>query len=622
MENNKFLYTSESLENAYRNTMMNGVPKGLYTGLDSLDDLFRLDRGKLVVVTGVPNMGKSEFVDYLCVQYNKQYGMRTVYFSPENQPIAFHIGKLFRKFEGRKDCKEDVMNERSIAVRRYIYENFFFFNYSREYTIRDILATSTDAVFKGGADIVVIDSYNKVTREVSANETELIGRELDMLERFAKEFNIIVILVAHPRKMEKDRDGKFVIPSAYDINGSANFYNKADYVLAVHRNYEPNYATVKVDKVKFNNYGGQGKVDVGYNNVSGNYFDLPTEVEYLQDVNSIFEPPTETPFDLNTHTKSGEELLNVTCSCAKSVKHKETYETKLLDFLTCERADLLERLESVRNTADSKARSALKADLLPIVCPSVVFDGERKTENIKAYTNLLCIDIDAKDNPDTIGTVFDVLKSLPYVAFAQKSASGDGYYAIVPIKDSTKLEEHFKALGNELAEKGIIIDKACKDYVRARFFSYDSERYINPNCSVYVKRSKKCIGGGDYVTTYATPKSFDKKDISATQAPQYSKPQYTLSTEEALARACIGTEYLNICPTYQIWFEVGCALAKEFGEGGRKYFHTLSNGYKGYSRSETDRKFDELLNDADRYSYGSGTIFHYIKEAKAKAGRV
>ena len=136
MENNKFLYTSENLENAYRNTMMNGVPKGLYTGLNSLDDLFRLDRGKLVVVTGVPNMGKSEFVDYLCVQYNKQYGMRTVYFSPENQPIALHIGKLFRKFEGRKDCKEDVMNERSIAVRRYIYENFFFFifTFSSNYT--------------------------------------------------------------------------------------------------------------------------------------------------------------------------------------------------------------------------------------------------------------------------------------------------------------------------------------------------------------------------------------------------------------------------------------------------------------------------------------------------------
>ena len=621
MINNKFIYSAESLEEAYRKTMVNGLPKGLYTGLNSLDELFRLDRGKLVVVTGIPNMGKSEFVDFLCVQYNKLYGMRTVFFSPENQPIAYHIGKLFRKFECRKDTKEDVNNEHSSAMRRYIYENFSFFNYTKEYNIREILDTARDVVYERGAEVLVIDSFNKLLRDISANETELIGRELDMLERFAKELNIIVILVAHPRKMEKKADGKFVIPSAYDINGSANFYNKADFVMSVHRNYEPNYAIIKVDKVKFNNYGGQGEIELGYNNVSGNYFDIPEEVEYNRDSEAIYTPPTETPFDINTHVKSGEEWLNVTCSCAKSVRHYETYETKLLNFLTCEREDLLEKLESVRNTTDSKARSALKAELLPIVCPSVIFEGERKTENIKAYTNLLCIDIDAKDNPNTIDTAFDVLKSLPYVAFAQKSASGDGYYAIIPVRDACNLEEHFNAVGAELAEKGIIIDKACKDYVRARFFSPDPERYINPRCSVFVKR-KKIRRGGVYETTSTTPQSFEKQNTLATQAPQYSAPQRTLTTEEAVARACIGTEYLDVCPTYQSWFEVGCALAKELGEKGRQYYHTLSKYYKGYSRSETDRKYDELLNDANRYSYGSGTIFHYIKEAKSKAGRV
>ena len=622
MVKGNFIYSVESLEEAYRKTMINGVPKGINTGLNSLDELFRLDKGKLVVVTGIPNMGKSEFVDYLCVQYNKLYGMRTVYFSPENQPIAYHIGKLFRKFEGRKDTKEDIVNEHSRVIRNYIYENFSFFNYAREYKLGEILDTAREVAYERGAEILVIDSYNKVSRDISVNETEVIGRELDMLERFAKELNMIVILVAHPRKMEKKADGKYVVPSAYDINGSANFYNKADFCISVHRNFSPNYAIIKVDKVKFNNYGGQGEIELGYNNVSGNYFDIPDEVGFNEGSDAIYTPPTETPFDINTHVKSGKEWLNVSCACSKRVTHKETTETNLFEFLTCERPDLLDSLKRVRETTDSKVRSSLKASLLPIVCPSVVFEGERKTENIKGYTNLLCIDIDGKDNPKTIGTALDVLKSLPYVAFAQKSASGDGYFAIIPVRDGRNLEDHFNAVGAELAEKGIIIDKACKDYVRARFFSHDPEHYINPRCSVFVKRKKIRRGADEYVSTSTTPKSFDKKDISVTQAPQYSTPQRTLSTEEALARACIGTEYLNICPTYQTWFEVGCALANELGENGRKYFHTLSNGYKGYSRDETDRKFDELLNDADRYNYGSGTVFHYIKEAKTKAGRV
>ena len=622
MINNKFIYSVESLEEAYRKTMINGVPKGINTGLDSLDELFRLDKGKLVVVTGIPNMGKSEFVDYLCVQYNKLYGMRTVYFSPENQPIAYHIGKLFRKFEGRKDTKEDIINEHSRVIRNYIYENFSFFNYAKEYKLGEILDTAREVAYERGAEILVIDSYNKVSRDISVNETEVIGRELDMLERFAKELNMIVILVAHPRKMEKKADGKYVVPSAYDINGSANFYNKADFCISVHRNFSPNYAIIKVDKVKFNNYGGQGEIELGYNNVSGNYFDIPDEVGFNEGSDAIYTPPTETPFDINTHIKSGKEWLDVSCACSKRVTHKETTETNLFEFLTCERLDLLESLKKVRETSDSKVRSSLKASLLPIVCPSVVFEGERKTENIKGYTNLLCIDIDGKDNPKTIGTAFDVLKSLPYVAFAQKSASGDGYFAIIPVRDGRNLEEHFNAVGSELAERGIIIDKACKDYVRARFFSHDSERYINPHCSVFVKRRKIRKGGNEYVITSTTPKTFEKQNISATQAPKFSTPQSSADLSASIARACIGTEYLDICPTYQSWFEVGCALAKELGENGRQYFHTLSRWHKNYTVSETDDKFDELLKDAERYNYGSGTIFHYIQKAKTQATRV
>lgn len=42
---------------------------------------------------------------------------------------------------------------------------------------------------------------------------------------------------------------EYVIPSAYDINGSANFFNKADFVLVVHRNREPDYIIIKVEKV-------------------------------------------------------------------------------------------------------------------------------------------------------------------------------------------------------------------------------------------------------------------------------------------------------------------------------------------------------------------------------------
>ena len=38
-----------------------GLPQGLYTGVHNLDNIFRLDKGRVVTITGVPNYGKSEF---------------------------------------------------------------------------------------------------------------------------------------------------------------------------------------------------------------------------------------------------------------------------------------------------------------------------------------------------------------------------------------------------------------------------------------------------------------------------------------------------------------------------------------------------------------------------------
>ena len=88
MVNTQNILSSEQIEAMYREMMLGGVPKGIDCGVENIDDCFRLDRGKLVVVTGIPNMGKSEFVDFLCVQYNKLYGMKTMFFSRRGSPLT------------------------------------------------------------------------------------------------------------------------------------------------------------------------------------------------------------------------------------------------------------------------------------------------------------------------------------------------------------------------------------------------------------------------------------------------------------------------------------------------------------------------------------------------------
>jgi hypothetical protein len=73
------------------------------------------------------------------------------------------------------------------------------------------------------------------------------------------------------------------------------------------------------------------------------------------------------------------------------------------------------------------------------------------------------------------------------------------------------------------------------------------------------------------------------------------------------------THPADITGDYHQWFEIGCALANEFGESGRDYFHQVSQYYPGYDLPETDHLFDNAL--TKQYRYGIGTFFMYAQKA-------
>lgn len=587
-----------TLEVAIDNIYENGLPHGLNCGIQNLDELFRLDRGALVTITGVPNMGKSEFIDFLTVQYNKLYGMKTLYFSPENQPISLHLSKLYRKFDGLIPSKQFVNKDRVKAVMNYIYDNFLFFNYQYEYSIDDLLRGTKEQIAKNNISILVIDSYNKLYSQITNNnETEIISRILDKLERFAKANNILILLVAHPRKMERDANGEYKIPKGYDINGSANFSNKSDFVLAVQRHSIFRYSTIQVDKVRFSNYGGKGTTYLGYDPKSGNFYDIPEAIiDEGIDV-TIPSAPAHVPFAIpeTSASRNGKDLLDITVSGFKSPTDTTPYDVNLWSFLTTDKYK--KQLDVIRSGSPEKVKRG-KATL-PAITPSVIVQEKRDEKHIVKHTGLICIDIDYKDNSEYIDKIFDILKNLPYVAFAQKSASGNGYYAIIPIKDGNKHREHFLALEEDFAAKGIAIDKSCKDQVRLRYYSFDDNRYINPKTEVYTRQ--KCTKQQIHFSSNTSTKS----------APSFV-PSNTTQLIQELDDACQRIAGKNVCPTYQAWFEVGCALANELGEQGRKYYHTFSKGYANYNHTETDNKYDECLLNGQRYNFSHRTIFHYL----------
>ena len=178
----------EYLIGGIKDLLRSGLPHGLDTGVSNLDDVFRLDLGRLAIITGVPNDGKSEFVDFLTTSYNKRYGLKTLYFSPENQPLPLHLCKLVSKFTNKRFCKEQLSEADLQDVGEYIAGNFLFYNYDKVSSITRILDVAKSAIDNNGVKILVIDSYNKVDSDKpnEMNETDFIGRFLDMLCSFRK----------------------------------------------------------------------------------------------------------------------------------------------------------------------------------------------------------------------------------------------------------------------------------------------------------------------------------------------------------------------------------------------------------------------------------------------------
>jgi twinkle protein len=122
------------------------------------------------------------------------------------------------------------------------------------------------AAVQHGVQFFVIDPWNELehARERDETETEYIGRAIRRLKRFAKAFQVHITVVAHPVKSVKDGEGNYKMPTLYDIAGSANWYNKVDLGVIVHRENEDD-TIVKVQKSRYHEIIGEpGEVRMHY----------------------------------------------------------------------------------------------------------------------------------------------------------------------------------------------------------------------------------------------------------------------------------------------------------------------------------------------------------------------
>lgn len=276
------VFTASDIEPRIDVLYQSGLHQGATIGHPNFDQYLSFETKSLGVLTGIPNHGKSEWLDEMVYRLNLRYGWKWAYFSPENEPLELHMAKLIEKFVGKKFGKENMpLNEYTYA-KKHLSANFYFISPNDDYKPETILSAAKALVRRSGIKGVVIDPYNylEAQMERGQNETQYISELLGKLKTFAKMNDVLIILVAHPAKMQRDKKtGLYEPPTLYDISGSAHFYNKADFGITVHRDFMENTTHVLVQKVRFRHLGSRGEVIFKYNINNGRYVPYTEGIE-------------------------------------------------------------------------------------------------------------------------------------------------------------------------------------------------------------------------------------------------------------------------------------------------------------------------------------------------------
>ena len=251
--------TFKDIEGDVKDFVTNGFKPGFQIGLENFDRIFSTYTSQFITVTGIPSSGKSDFVDQMVVGYNANYNWKTAFASPENAPNYLHAHKLMRKVWGNMPQREDIGSAKWNEVADHVNDNFFFIDMEK-YTLESVLRKGAELVKRKGIKCLVIDPFNKVRdKNASSIDVNIYTMEyLTKIETFARKYDVLVFIVAHPTKMYKNSDGKIEEPNMYNIKGGGEWYDASYHGLLIHRDYEAKNTKVKVLKVKFQNLGENG----------------------------------------------------------------------------------------------------------------------------------------------------------------------------------------------------------------------------------------------------------------------------------------------------------------------------------------------------------------------------
>lgn len=210
-----------------------------YTDIDELDYLLKgLEYGKLNLFSGITNHGKTTFMIQLAKNFIRQH-KKVFYFSGEQTAEEFknylYVGMCTKE---QLEFVRDKHNSRIYDTKPTDEVLEYFDNiYANDFVVynNNIIQNDVDKMIKvmkkafyQGVRIFFIDNFMQLDNSEKLEEQTRI---VEMFKRFAMKNNVIVCLVAHPRKTQFMKNRLTI----FDIAGTQNIANKSANICTIMR---------------------------------------------------------------------------------------------------------------------------------------------------------------------------------------------------------------------------------------------------------------------------------------------------------------------------------------------------------------------------------------------------
>jgi twinkle protein len=201
------------------------------TGWSSFDPHFMLQMPMLIIVTGRPNHGKSQWVLGVVTNLARLWGLKCALLQFEDNPERDRrdLIRYAKAWAGQE--RGGIVAEPAAWVDRMFYtiSPSEHLQEDQDFDLAWLHSAIEEAAARHGCRVVVIDPWNEVEHLWARQDTEAtyLNRALRQLKVLSRRFQIAIFIVTHPTR-EAVHWTTIEHADLYHINGGAVWNNKAD----------------------------------------------------------------------------------------------------------------------------------------------------------------------------------------------------------------------------------------------------------------------------------------------------------------------------------------------------------------------------------------------------------